>query len=312
MTVLENRQSELPHSCVAFDHRVYADIPLPGADFNPRRHPAGRISLREDRLAETLKPLDRRLVSTTLSRRFTLRTRREESPANTRLTWALEAENAVTFAWRQGSHEVRYEPGPGHDPALFGFLFLHSFLPVYFTINRDYHVLHAAGMEIAGRTLVFLAPSMGGKSTLTDYLVNRGHRFLSDDKLATFQREEGYCAVGSYPYRRPYREAECLGDFTPAFASSPRRIHALYALTRAEPDSKVRIGAMPGLERFRQLTDGRDVILSFRKAEDFSYLTGMAQHLPLFQLRLPWCLDRLPDVHDALLRHARHLDTANP
>jgi hypothetical protein len=247
------------------------------------RPPAREIRVRRSQLSRLVEALDRKLVSTTnLSRDFLLRTGGEHPIGGAVRTWALEASGAVTFLWREGGAQVLYEPGPEYSTELFGFLLLHSFLPVYFTVNRTYRVLHAGAIRLGGQVLVLLAPGMGGKSTLTDYFVSRGH-----------------LAVGSYPFRRPWREAEVLGDYTAKFASSPRPIHAIFLLARAAAGQPAQaVEAIRGTDRFRHLVGGQDVLLPYRKAADFEYVAGMADRLPVFEVHMPWDLRRLEEVYD--------------
>ena len=296
----EDSHPDLPHCCIAFDSLVRADVELPGAAFQPRRPPAREIRVRRGQLSRLVKGLDRKLVSTTnLSRDFLLRTGRGHPIGGAVRTWALEASGAVTFLWREGSAEVLYEPGPEYGTELFGFLLLHSFLPVYFTVNRTYRVLHAGAIRLDGQALVLLAPGMGGKSTLTDYFVSRGHALVSDDKLATRELDGTYLAVGSYPYRRPWREAEVLGDYTANFASAPRPIRAIFLLIRAAARQPAQtVEAIRGTDRFRHLAAGQDVLLPYRKAADFEYFAGMADRLPVFEVHMPWDLRRLEEVYD--------------
>ncbi|MBN1434601.1 hypothetical protein JW921_07565 [Candidatus Fermentibacterales bacterium] len=52
-------------------------------------------------------------------------------------------------------------------------------------------LVHASSALVAGRALLFLAPSGGGKSTLAGRLHVMGHQAMGDDETALIIREDG-------------------------------------------------------------------------------------------------------------------------
>ena len=61
--------------------------------------------------------------------------------------------------------------------------------PIYFSINHTYNFLYAGATEIDGKAIAFMASSFAGKSTLTNYFIQRGHQLITDDKMATYESD---------------------------------------------------------------------------------------------------------------------------
>ena len=133
--------------------------------------------------------------------------------------WCYEVEDVVKFYWIGGEAMIYYELGDKGDVNLLSFWFIHLLLPLYMTLENMYDFLHAGAVEVEGKPILFIAPSMGGKSTMTDYFIKQGHSLISDDKVPTFIQHGKFMAVGSHPYHRPYRKFEELGirveNYTP-------------------------------------------------------------------------------------------------
>ena len=127
--------------------------------------------------------------------------------------WCYEVKDVVRFYWQGGGRTIFYELAEQGNAGLLSFWFIHLLLPLYFTLEGIYDFLHAGAVEVGGNPILFIAPSMGGKSTLTDYFIREGHPLVSDDKVATFIENSQFMAVGSHPYHRPYRRFEELGYY---------------------------------------------------------------------------------------------------
>ena len=220
----------------------------------------------------------------------------------------LSVDDIVTFWWEEGSSTIRYALLAKGNRRLVDFWLLHTLLPLYFTLEEQYALLHAGAVEVAGHPILFIADSCGGKSTITDFFIQRGHRMLSDDKVATYEEEGTFFAVPSYPYHRPYRKAEELGRFVSNFSTEPQPIGAIYELERARPDAQIEIIEQSGIEKFTALRYASEMNFPYLKAERFVFLTRMAADIPLFRVYVPWDLERLYEVYNAITAHVdQHL-----
>ena len=142
---------------------------------------------------------------------FILYSDREFNGSEVGQPWCYEVQDVVTFYWVSGERTIYYELNEEGDANLLSFWFIHLLLPLYMTLENMYDFLHAGAVEVDGKPIFFIAPSMGGKSTMTDYFIKQGHTLVSDDKVPTFIQDEKFIAVGSHPYHRPYRKFEELG-----------------------------------------------------------------------------------------------------
>jgi hypothetical protein len=177
-------------------------------------------------------------------------------------------------------------------------------LPIYFSISQKYRFLHAGAVEIDGQAVAFMAPSFGGKSTLTDYFLRRGHPLITDDKLATFERDGIYYAVPSHPYHRPFRTVEVLGHFAENTATQIHPIHAIYILEKGDPDGEIAIQKLKGVEKFSRLHEGGEMNFSFFTPQYVTYLAGLANYVNVFSVTVPHDLNRLEEVYQTIKNHA--------
>lgn len=138
---------------------------------------------------------------------------REFAPAVQNQRWAFDVKDVVTFVWYSGTLEVEYISHENFTEELLEYWCMHLMLPLFFTIEETYDFLHAGAVEVEEKSILFMANSFGGKSTLTDFFLKKGHTLISDDKVGIFKKQEGFLLVPSHPHHRPYRERETLGCF---------------------------------------------------------------------------------------------------
>jgi len=244
---------------------------------------------------------------TTHGREVLLHTDRELASSAPGQSWCLEVEGVVSFTWTVGEPVIRYQIHDNGTWPLLVFWFVHIFLPLHLTLERGYDFIHAAAVEVDEQPILFIAPSTGGKSTLGDYFLKRGHPMLSDDKVATFLRQGQFCAVPSHPHHRPFREFEVLGYPVEPFAELTRPIHAFYVLEWAEPGASVEITEVTGFRKFEELLPNYLYSFHFLQEQRMRWLAQLADRSLVFRVSRPRNLARLHEVYEIVCGHSRQL-----
>lgn len=236
-----------------------------------------------------------RQISLTTNRDFTTPT--DDQP------WIFYVENVISFAWETKGSVIRYRFHELATDDIFRFWLYHVVLPIYFSIAQKYRFLHAGAVEVEEKAILFMAPSFGGKSTLTDYFLQRGHPLITDDKLATYEADGVYYAVPSHPYHRPFRTVEVLGHLCENPSTQVRPIHAIYILEKGEPDGEIAIRKLKGVEKFSRLHEGGEMNFSFFTPQYVTYMAGLANAVNVFNVTVPHDLQRLEEVYQAIKEH---------
>jgi hypothetical protein len=218
--------------------------------------------------------------------------------------FCYEVKDIVRFYWVSGERTIYYILDKEGNDKLLSFWFIHLLLPLYFTWDRMYDVLHAGAVEIEGKPVLFIAPSMGGKSTMTKHFINQGHTLVSDDKVPTFRDNGHFMAVGSHPYHRPYRSYEDLGYYSDNYTTTFKPIHAFYALETADADADIGITEIKGHKKFQRLLPNCLHTFSFLKQQRLSYITEMLRNVRMFNVAIPWDLKLQGQVHEAICNHS--------
>jgi len=217
--------------------------------------------------------------------------------------WGLEILDVVTLVWESKNRQILYAKGKKFTPVLLQFWIFHTFFPIVLELQGTYKMLHVGAVEIAGAPVLFSAPSFGGKSTLTDFFIRKGHALFSDDTLAIRKENGDYIAYPSFPYHRPYRQPETLGRRAENFARNPTPVKMLFELEAVAADAAVEIGALQGVSRFKAFFYSGFINFSFMKKERFDYFTKMAMQVPVYKVTVPWDLDRLDEVYNIIIMH---------
>lgn len=222
-------------------------------------------------------------------------------------SWCYEVEGLVRFYWIGGESAIYYEIGDKGDLRLLAFWFIHLLLPLYLTLEEKYDFLHAGAVEVAGKAILFIAPSMGGKSAMTDHFIRQGHTLISDDKVGTFSGDGKFYAVASHPYHRPYRRHEDLGYRVKQIADRFKPIHAIYQLQRSAADALVAIEEIPGYRKFDVLMPNYLFTFIHLRKKRLEYLASMLNQVRVFGIKVPWDLQQLERVRQVICSHCTTL-----
>jgi len=166
-------------------------------------------------------------------------------------------------------------------------------------------------VKIEESSVLFMADSMGGKSTMTDYFLQQGHTLISDDKVGTFEENGKFMLVSSYPYHRPYRKFEDLGYKVENFAEGGSSLDVIYMLDVDESYDKVTLEELKGIEKVSLLIRGTDIGLPVHLKERFTHVTALANATPVFRVHIPKDLERLSETYEHIVKKTKQLGEKN-
>jgi len=218
-----------------------------------------------------------------------------------------EVKDVMRFYWIVGSDEIYVVFDKEGNSDLLIFWFMHQLLPFYLSYEKKFDFFHAGAVEVEGKNILFIAPSMGGKSTTTDYFIQQGHPLVSDDKVATFIDNGKPIAVGSHSYHRPYRAFEDLGYYVTNFTNTFKPIHAFYVLKQAKATDNITIEALHGFKKYDALLGNDMYIFSWEKPDRLKSQATLATKLNVFSIQVPWDKNRLNEVYDAIIQHSKEI-----
>jgi len=225
-------------------------------------------------------------------------------------SWGFEVEGVVFLFWDEKEEVIYYEPKEAFSPFLLRFWVLHTFFPLVLRFANKAYFLHAGGVVFEREPLLFLAPSGGGKSTLTHQLLLRGASLLGDDALPLLSKEGEIGVIGAYPFYRPYRASESLGYREKSFTPSFYRLRKVFLLKRVSQQAPLSLRPLQGREKFEALYLHRYIPFEQLKKEDFKQTSFLARHLLVWELTLPWSLERFDEVV-VLLKRLLEEDASN-
>lgn len=230
-----------------------------------------------------------------------------ENTSHTLFSWGMEIKDLLTLIWDTDERVVFYKKSKNYTSQKLQFWVLHTFFPMVLEFENKYRILHVGGVEIEGKSVLFSAFSYGGKSTLTDYFIQKGHCLLSDDTVAIESRDDTYYAISSYPFHRPFRKSETLGYAVENFSNIPKPVHAVYVLEKAEHNTMVEIKELIGIEKFRAFYYTAFIVFDFTKKERFVFFSDMARKVAVYKISIPWDMERLPEVYEAICTHQQKI-----
>jgi serine kinase of HPr protein (carbohydrate metabolism regulator) len=207
----------------------------------------------------------------------------------------------LTFSVKKGDNTIYYKLYEKGNEYLLKYWLSHTFLPVLFTLEDIYYFLHAGAVEVEDEPILFIAASFGGKSTMTDFFMKKGHTMISDDKVAIYKDGNDMIAVPSYSYHRPYRKMEDLGYFVENFAKEPKKLTYIFNLVKSAEDSDIKIQEVFGVEKFRILKASTEIDLPLNQKSKFETLSNIANKVKLYDIYIPWDMNRLEEVYQTIV-----------
>lgn len=240
--------------------------------------------------------------------------------------YLLRFPNLADFTVTADGRKIAVYPMPAVSAQTIEHLHLNQVLPL--ALSRQFKlVLHASAIEIESFAVAFMGVSGQGKSTLAASFATRGHRFLTDDGLQLEKGTDGYLIQPSHPSIRLWDDSRLAlmpetahvappVDFTPksrfladdevAYCAVTRPLRCIYFLGEGDTDT-VAIEPVSGRDAMIELVrhsflldvEARDMLM-----HHFGQLTELARAPMFFRLDYPRRYDLLPQVREAVIRHA--------
>ncbi|MBN2816182.1 MAG: hypothetical protein JXQ67_05825 [Campylobacterales bacterium] len=224
-----------------------------------------------------------------------------------KVNWVLYVEDVVSFRWSLDTQIIFYHKLDQFSEELLKFWLYHITMPVYLSLAKVYKFLHTGAVEFENEALLFMAPSFGGKSTLTSYFLKKGHALITDDKLGVFKKDNTFWGVSSHSYSRPYRQMEVLGQKWMSIVKNPLPIKVIYILDRNDSYDSTLFKELYGVEKFQHLHQGAEMNFSHLVKEYIPFLAAVANSLPIFMISIPNDLNRLEEVYNSIINHLSEL-----
>lgn len=243
--------------------------------------------------------------------------------------YLLRFPDLADFTVSPDGMEVVAYPLAGVSGQTIDHLYLNQVLPL--ALSRQFKlVLHASAIEIKDFAIAFLGMSGRGKSTLAASFATSGYRFITDDGLQLEKEGDVCLAKPSHPSIRLWDDsrqavmpqtaktappvdytpkARLLADDEVAYCDAPRPLRCMYFLGDGNTD-EVSIEPVSGRDAMIELVR-HSFLLDIEEREmlshHFGQLTELAKRLMFFRLDYPRQYEMLPQVRDAVVRHATAL-----
>jgi len=222
-------------------------------------------------------------------------------------SFVFAIKDVVTFECNIDKSEIFYKFYSKGTEQLLEYWLYHTLMPIYLTISNTYYFLHACAVRVEEKSILFMANSMGGKSTMTDYFMKQGHTLISDDKVGCLNENNLYKIVPSYPYHRPYRKFEDLGYKVDNFEKNKTNLNIIYILDVNEIYNEVSLKELSGLEKFSHLISGTEIGLPLFQEERFKFVSDLANKVQMMLVSIPKDLSRLSESYEEIIKYTKGL-----
>lgn len=210
----------------------------------------------------------------------------------------FKVESVGVFRIMRGERLISCQVEPRTSGKIIRYWLLRYFVPLYLAMEGQAMLFHGSAVTFGRGAVAFFAESFGGKSTLVNFLCQRGHSLITDDDLRVDELE-GFWAVPSIPFVRAYRAQEDLGVQVNHFDNRPEPLRKVYVLELS--DSPARVVPLAGGEAASMLLQHHRFRLIERMAERFRFSVRVSADVPIARLIVPRDLSRLPEVYETLL-----------
>jgi hypothetical protein len=241
----------------------------------------------------------------------------------------LRFPDRADFLVDAGGRRVECIPAPGLPPETLRHLLLDQVLPLVLA-QQGACVIHASAViGPNGAALAFAAPSGFGKSTLASYLARQGCPLLTDDGVVLTEQDGQTLLVPGYSGARLWEDSltalfggqaalQPYADYTSKkrlalpFHDLPYGHYAaplgrFYFLTEPRDDGVLQITPLPARSTFLALLENTfqlDIGNRKQLKDNFARHVRLTALPHFYQLSYPREWARLPEVGDAIMRHA--------
>lgn len=290
----------------AYGVPIWLPAPLPPLPTGRWQRSGQRpLTIREGSLWEGEGPLDHS-EGRCHGRRIDL-FRYEEEGRPQRLRMAVEGRGF--FDWDEASRLIGWAVQPEHRRVL-PYWLTAQVIPLFLSSSGAFLLLHAGCVEVGGRGIAFLGGSHAGKTTLTGFALERGHRLVCDDKLAIIRSQGEWRGLPAHPYHRPERLPESLGGGVDALAEGPVPMVLLCLLDPVPATASARIREVPLREALLQLCAHRTARFRWRDGADLEALARLVREVPVVWLEVPRDYKKLEAVWELLGRRLGEVRSA--
>jgi hypothetical protein len=213
--------------------------------------------------------------------------------------------DCVAFYCSIESFEIRYSKKKNYSDAVMEYWLVHIVVPLFFTIENRYYFFHAGAVTLKSKVVFFIGDSYAGKSTLTNFFLQKGHTLVSDDKVATYKKDGKFYANSSHNRHRPYRAIEDLGIVCENFKAKSYEIETLFWLVPVGATEAVSIRTLKGVEKFEKLRYATEMDIACNLKERFAYLSEFSSSIVVNELKVPNNLERLDEVYKKILAYSK-------
>ena len=233
------------------------------------------------------------------------------------------------FFVSQNADKINTRPVPGIAHELVEEVYQNLVLPLALSQQRQL-VFHASAVEVDQCSVVFMADSGTGKSTLAADFATNGYRFLADDCVWLNKQPSGFHVMPGHPSLRIWEDTfetlklsftdigatkNSIGKWQlgPSQADSHSQFHCAVArplkhvyFLETNPTDEIEIKSVTTQDAVVGLLSHRFLLDVTNKAvlsSDIKSIAALAKASACFRLCVPNNFDALPDIRSRIVAH---------